>query len=504
MSDLEALSQTYTSTTQADMALLTAHLRKRDFAKALDVASTIEKKQPAAPTGPFVRGVIYMAKRDFANARTNFEKAVAVQADYFPAVYNLSLIDVLDGKADAARKRYEALLAKDPKNEQVLLAMAELTATSGGSPADVKAAIERAVDANPDSVRSRLTLINYNLGTRDIKAALAAAQAAQAGPTLRNDPQLVEALASAQLASGETNQAIETLRRLTQMSPQNPTPWLQLANAYAVAKDYDAAIDASRKALAANPELAQSWVALANAYLIAGRPDDAIAEARRLQRERPNRAFGHLLEAELLGQQGKWQQAAAVAKEGLAREPSPLLAVRQQVALRKAGREQEATAIAERWMKEHPKDLAMHAYYAQLAQERKDWRTAAAHYQTALDADADNVMLLNNLAWSLGELGDPKAREVAERAYRQSPFNPNVVDTFGWIVFRQGDTARAAQLLRLATNLAPNDPNIRLHYAKVLIKTGDRAAAKRELDAVASSDRAAALKSEAEKLRSEL
>jgi putative PEP-CTERM system TPR-repeat lipoprotein len=503
MSDLEALSQAET-TTQPDMALLTAHLRRREYGKALDVATTIEKKQPSTPTGPFVRGVIYMAKRDFAAARANFEKAVAVQADYFPAVYNLSLLDVLDGKADSARKRYEALLAKNPKNEQVLLAMAELTATSGGSPADVRAGIQRAVDANPDSVRPRLTLIKYNLGTRDVKAGLAAAQAAQALPTLRNDPNLVDALAAAQLASGETNQAIETLRRLTAITPQNPTPWLQLANAYAVAKDYGAAIDASRKALAVNPDFAQAWVGLANAYLAAGRPDDAIAEARRLQRERPNRAFGHLLEAELLGQQGKWQQAAAVAKEGLAREPSPLLAVRQQVALRKAGREQEAAAIAERWMKEHPNDVAMEAYYAQLAQQRKDWRTAATYYQRALDTDSDNVMLLNNLAWSLGELGDPKAREVAEHAYRQAPFNPNVIDTLGWIVFRQGDAARASQLLRLATNLAPNDANIRLHYAKVLIKTGDRAGAKRELDAIASSDRAPTVKSEADKLRSEL
>ena len=181
-------------------------------------------QEPSAPTGPFLRGVVYVAKRDFANARANFEKAIAVQADYFPAAYNLSLLDVLDGKPDAARKRYEALLAKNPKNEQVLLAMAELMATSGGAPAEVKAAIQRAVDANPDSVRPRLMLIKYNLATRDVKAGLAVAQAAQAQPTLRNDPGLVDALAAAQLASGETNQAIETLRRLTEISPQNPTP----------------------------------------------------------------------------------------------------------------------------------------------------------------------------------------------------------------------------------------------------------------------------------------
>ncbi len=504
MSDLESLSQAETANTQADMALLTAHLRRREFDKALAVASTIEKKQPSGPTAPFVRGVVYMAKRDFTNARSNFEKAVAAQANFFPAVYNLALLDVLDGKADAARKRYEALLAKEPKNEQVLLGLAELVAMSGGTPSELKASLERAIEANPDSVRPRLALITYNLKTRDVKAALTAAQAAQAVPTLRNEPQVIDALAATQLASGETNQAIDTLKRLVQASPQNPTPWLQLANAYAMAKDYESSIDASRKALAMNPDLAQSWIGLAKAYLAAGRPDDAIAEARKLQRDKPDRAFGHLLEAELLSQQGKWPQAAAVAKEGLAREPSPVLAVRLQIALRKAGREQEAVALADRWIKEHPKDVTLRAYFAQQSQQNKDWRAAATHYQAALEADPDNVLMLNNLAWVLGETGDPKAREVAEHAYRQAPFNPNVIDTLGYIVLQQGDAARGAQLLKMASNLAPNDPSIRLHYAKALIKTGDRAGAKRELDTVTASDRATAVKSEAEKLRSEL
>lgn len=504
MSDLEALSQAETAGTQADMALLTAHLRRREYDKALEVASTIEKKQPAGPTAPFVRGVIYMAKRDFANARASFDKAVAAQANFFPAVYNLALLDVLDGKANDARKRYEALLAKEPKNEQVLLGLAELGAMSGGSAADMKSALDRAIAANPDSPRPRLALVAYQLKTRDAKGALATAQAAQAVPTMKSDPQVIDALAAAQLAAGETNAAIDTLKNLVQLAPQNPMPWLELASAYAAAKDYPGAIDASRRALALNPDLAQSWVGLAKAYLIAGRPDDAIAEARQLQKERPDKAFGHLLEVELLGQQAKWQQAANVAKEGLKREPSPLLAVRLQNALRNAGREQEANALADQWLKDHPRDVMMHAYFAQQSQQRKDWRTAAAHYQAALESDPDNVLMLNNLAWSLGELHDPKAREVAERAYRQAPFNPNVIDTLGWLVLQQGDTVRATQLLQMATNLAPNDPAVRLHYARALMKSGDRAGAKRELDAVTTSDRGAALKSEADKLRSEL
>jgi predicted Zn-dependent protease len=91
---------------------------------------------------------------------------------YFPAARNLALLDVQEQKAEDARKRYEAMLAKDPKNEQLLLGLAELLVMSGRSPDEVKATIERAIAAAPKSVRPRLALINYFGNLRDAKAGL--------------------------------------------------------------------------------------------------------------------------------------------------------------------------------------------------------------------------------------------------------------------------------------------------------------------------------------------
>ena len=59
---------------------------------------------------------------------------------------------------DGARKRYEQILAKDPHNEQALLALADLLVATNAPPAEVKAAIDRAIAANPTSVRARLAL----------------------------------------------------------------------------------------------------------------------------------------------------------------------------------------------------------------------------------------------------------------------------------------------------------------------------------------------------------
>ena len=160
--------------------------------------------------------------------------------------------------------------------------------------------------------------------------------------------------------------------------------------------------------------------------------------------------------------------------------------------------------MADKWLRDNPKDIVLRSYFAQQAQQRRDYRTAAQHYRAVLDVEPDNMIALNNLAWVLGELNDPKAREYAEHAYRQAPFNPNVLDTYGWLLVQHNDVARGTALLQMASNLAGREPTIRLHYAKALAKSGDKAGARRELDALAQSPRAAAVRVEADKLRSEL
>jgi len=132
--------------------------------------------------------------------------------------------------------------------------------------------------------------------------------------------------------------------------------------------------------------------------------------------------------------------------------------------------------------------------------ERKDFAGSIAKYRAVLAVNPDNPAALNNLAWLLSEAGDPKAREFAERAYQQAPFNASVVDTLGWTLFKTGDAARGLQLLRLAANLAPTDPEIRLHVAQALLKSGDKDGAKRALTSLLALPAGTPARVEAEKL----
>ncbi|TMH19250.1 MAG: tetratricopeptide repeat protein [Betaproteobacteria bacterium] len=101
-------------------------------------------------------------------------------------------------------------------------------------------------------------------------------------------------------------------------------------------------------------------------------------------------------------------------------------------------------------------------------------------------------MVLNNLAWVAGELGDSKALSYAEKASTLAPTNPAILDTLGMLLVKNGDMAQGLEKLQKAAQLAPNQADIRLHLAKTLIKAGDKAAARKELEVLAqASDQAA-------------
>jgi putative PEP-CTERM system TPR-repeat lipoprotein len=449
-----------------------------------------------------LRGTVYVAKRDLKNARANFEKALELQPDSLQAAQQLAAIDLQEGNLQAALARYDRLIAKNPRNEGLLLGQAELLAMSGAPNEKVKASIDKAVAATPTSVRARLAMINFEARRNDSKGALNAAR--EGLSAIPNDPQLLQALGIAQLAAGERNQAVDTFKSLTAVQRDNPSVWVRLANVQLLLKDYPGAVESGRKALALKPDMPQALAVVTKAYFASGQIDTALAEARRLQKDQPKSALGYVIEAELLTALKKPNEAIAAYKKAMELQPTSTLAVRYYVALDAAGKATDATALAASWSKQHPDDPAVPLFLAERSQARKNFPAAKSQYQHVLEIDPDNAVALNNLAWLLAEEKDPKALEFAERAHRVAPFNPNVLDTLGWTLARSGQAKRGVDLLRIATRLAPTQPEIRLHLAKALVDSGDKAGARKEIAELTKLNKESPVRIEAEKLQATL
>ena len=61
------------------------------------------------------------------------------------------------------------------------------------------------------------------------------------------------------------------------------------------------------------------------------------------------------------------------------------------------------------------------------------------------------------------------------------------MDTLGYILVEQGNTTRGLPLLQKATSLAPEAADIHYHLVLGLVKSGDKAKARKELEQLLAS-----------------
>ena len=492
--DLESVAAADPSRYQAELILIANHLQRNELDKALAAVNSLEKKQPENPLTYNLKGGVYLARRDIPNARAGFERALELQPTYVAAVTNLVRLDLAEKKPDAARKRFESALAKSPNDSGLLLTYAEFLRSQGAPSKEVGVQIEKAA-ANPTFVPASLAWIEHLNRRGESKAALAAAQRADAANP--NNPRIVEVLGLAQQAGGDPNQAAATFNRLAALLPKSAAPQLRLAGAYLQAKDQTAAIEALKKASALQPKSLDIKRDLAFALQGAGRSEEALATARSMQKEYPKEPVGYVLEGDLFAAQKKWQPAESAYNEALKRARSPLIMTRLLATLEGAGKSAAAEAEIAKWLKDNPKDAVVPLYLADSMLAKKEYKAAAVHYRAVLERQPDSPVVLNNLAWVSGQLNDPEAIGYAERANALAPGNPAILDTLGWLLAEKGETARGIELMRRAVDLAPNSPELRLHLAKGLLKAGEKSAAKKELAELAKLARPTPARDEA-------
>ncbi len=488
--------------TSADLALIATYLRTGQLDKALKAIDVLDKKQPDNPATYNLRARTQLAKKDVAGARQSFEKALALNPTYFPAAASLATLDLADKKPEDARKRFDAVLAAEPRHVQALLALAELSARSGGSQEQVAALIAKAIAANPQDSKPRLALIQHHLQAKDNRKALTAANEAVAA--IPDSPELLDALGRCQQLAGETNQALSTYGKLAGLQPASPLADMRIAEIQLLAKNRQEAAKHLQKALEIKPDLLDAQRAQMLMALDEKKTDEALAVVRQIQQQRPREAVGHVLEGDIHALFKAWPEAIAAYRQGLKVQPTPELAIKLHSVLTNAGNKTEAERWAATWNKEHPRDIALRMYLGDLAAAGKDYGQAAKLYQTALEIQPNNPLVLNNLAWSAGQLKSPKALEYAEKANRLAPNQPPFMDTLAMLLADKGENAKAVELLRKAHELAPQNAPIQFNLAKVLLKNGDKEAARKELEALAKLGDKFPLQGEVARLQKEL
>ena len=490
------------SAATADLALVSAHMSKRNYAAALKAIEALARKQPKSPMPLHLRGVAELALKQVADARKSFEGALALDPGYMVSLQNLAALDLADKQPLRAAGRYENLLAVQPGNAQALLALAALRARAGGAPDDVARLLAQAVKSSPAAVAPHLRLIELHLATKDLPAAAAAAQAGvQAVPT---SAELWDVLGRVQSQQGELNQAKASFNKLKALLPASPVPLLRLADLAVAGQNLDGAAAQLEAALRLKPGLLVAQRNLLALQIGAGKLAEAAKLAKTVQQQRPREAVGHLFEGDVAMSRKELPAALVAYRKAMALQPSTPLAIKLHLALAKSAKSGDADAFAANWLKSHDKDLEFLVHLGRLAMVSQSFEAAKQRFEQVLQLWPDHVVALNHLAQTMMELKQPGAEAPAAKANQLAPNEPGLMATHAAALAQANQLLAALDLQKRAVAMQPGHPPFRLDLAKMYLRAGDKALAKAELLTLARLGAAYAGRLEVEQLLASL
>jgi tetratricopeptide (TPR) repeat protein len=139
-----------------------------------------------------------------------------------------------------------------------------------------------------------------------------------------------------------------------------------------------------------------------------------------------------------------------------------------------------AMTVLEHGVAEYPDNVDLRYATATIYEEQGRIPAALNELSYLLKARPDDPAAMNALGYTLADHSRelPRARRLIERAYAAAPKNAAILDSLGWVLFRQGHSDQAESYLR-AAYADDRGGDIAAHLGEVLWQLGKNADAER-------------------------
>jgi cellulose synthase operon protein C len=463
---------------QIDLSIAQAFLSAKKYDRATELIARYIQAQPKDPTGRHALAAIALAQGNEAEAVTRLGESLSLNPGYLPSLEMYAMFDAKAGKLDAAIKRYSDVLAKDPKNVSILLALAGLSARAPGAEATTLEYYKQARDADPGSPQPTISQAQYFMQTGQVEKAVGILE--QIAPNFASSSDTSDALASAYEASGAVGKAVQLLEKQLESNSLSSSLNYRIGALRMKLQDKSGAATNFQRAAQLQPNALEPQAALASLSFANGKRAEAIAAAQAMKVSAPKSPFGAVLLGDFLAADGKKSEALAQYKEAYSLQKNAVTAGKIYQSLQANGNATDASQFLRAHWQAFPTDIAFMLDASEWLVEKKEWKETVAVVNQVLKVNKDNTQALNNAAIAMHQLKEPRAVELAQRAYQLEPNNFAVQDTYGNILLEQGKLEQALPLLKSAMTKAPRNAEVRLHYGQALAKKGDLAAAKEE------------------------
>ena len=188
--------------------------------------------------------------------------------------------------------------------------------------------------------------------------------------------------------------------------------------------------------------------------------------------------------AHILAAQGRLEQARKQISESAYSTPDERiqLAIAEAGLLRDANQMQAAFALLDQMLSTQPEQPELLYETALLAEKLGQLDVLERRLRKLIELRPDSAQAYNALGYSFAErnMRLPEAKELIDKALKLAPEDHYIIDSLGWVLYRQGEFGAALVQLERAYALRP-DPEVAVHLSEVLLALGRKDDAQRVL-----------------------
>jgi putative PEP-CTERM system TPR-repeat lipoprotein len=437
----------YFSQAKSRIAALQFLENKRPEAHA--TIDEVLKKQPNNPQALLVKARFFIMEKKIDDGLAKAKAAVTADPGLAAGHYLLGTIYESRQDLDEAIKSFQEVLKINPRAVPAQLQLAQLELRRGGTGSSVQLASD-AVKNDPGNPVARLTLVRSLLAQNDLPR-----------------------------AEVELKELLTKYPNVASVQVQAGVLAVQKRDAVGARKAFEAAA-------AADPNSVEALAGLVMVDLGTKQPAAALARVQAQAQRMPNSAPVQVLLARTYAANRDAEHAEQALRKAIELDSSNLQAygLLGQLYVAQKKLDQAITEFQQITTKQ-PKNVAAHTMIGMILQGQGKTADAQKKYEQVLQIDSRAAVAANNLAWIYAESGNnlDQALQLAQTAKAVLPDQPEVNDTLGFVYIKKDLADLAVPPLKASVEKDPQNPVYHYRLGVAYSKTGDKAAAKRELEA---------------------
>jgi tetratricopeptide (TPR) repeat protein len=428
--------------------------QRGDVAGALKLANEVLEQSPRDDDALLMRGNIALAKQDPRSAIADLRAVLRDQPNAVGVLRILARAHLANGEPAVAEETMRHAVEANPNDPALRLDFAELLVQLGKAE-QAKPMLADLVKQHPDNLAALGAQFRVSVATNDLVTAKSAAEG------------------------------------IVATQPKAATGYFYEGMIAETEKHNDEALRLYAKAVDTQPDALEPLQAEMRLLVASNRGDEAFKRADELATRYPAIALGPEAKGELLLGKGRPAEAQSAFNEAIARSPKWWPPYRGLASsLMAAKNPNGAIDILRKAVAVVDQPEQVRTELGSLLEATGNPDAAIKEYEAILVQNPQSDIATNNLAMLLATykkdtVSLDRAKTLSARFAESA--NPSFLDTYGWVLYKRGETAASVPVLQRVVAKLPNEPIARYHLGMAQSQLGSNTEARDNLTRAVNS-----------------